>query len=265
MVKKNMGRHTKSNKFFQKKTSSTRKLFSKDLEKVTNAEMAESLNDFFVNTRSSVEGKIPKSNKHFSSCLGSENNKSIFFKPCTPTEIWTIINNMKSAKSCGPNSVSVNLLIEFSHILVHPLASIINLSLTQGVFPSLNREAAVCPIHKKGDKCKCEDHRPISFLPNISKIFEDVTFTSLDNFLNISEIMYKFQFGFRKNYSTNHALLSIVEQIRGALDKNMFTCGVFIDLEKAFDTVNHQILISKLNHYGIRGSGKQMVFILFIE
>ena len=78
-------------------------------------------------------------------------------------------------------------------------------------------------------------------------------YTRLDTFLSLSEIIYKFQFGFRKQYSTNHALLSIVEQIRSALDKNMFTCGVFIDLEKAFDTVNHQILLSKLNHYGIRG------------
>ena len=183
------------------------------MEKVTNAEIVEPLNYFFVNIGSSVEAKIPKSHKHFSSFLGSENKKSIFFKPCTPTEIWTIINNMKSTKSCGPNSISVNLLIEFSHILVHPLASIINLSLTQGVFPSLNKEADVCPIHKKGDKCKCENYRPISLLPNISKIFERVMFTRLGNFLNISEIMYKFQFGFRKNYLTNHALLSIVGQI----------------------------------------------------
>ena len=78
-------------------------------------------------------------------------------------------------------------------------------------------------------------------------------FTRLDNFLDISEIMYQFQFGFRKNYSTNHALLSIIEQIRGAPDKNLFTCGFFIILEKAFYIVNHQILISKLKHYGIRG------------
>ena len=65
--------------------------------------------------------------------------------------------------------------------------------------------------------------------------------------------MYKYQFGFRKGYSTNQALLSIVEQIRNALDNKVFTCGVFIDLVKAFDTVNHQILLSKLDHYGIRG------------
>ena len=77
-------------------------------------------------------------------------------------------------------------------------------------------------------------------------------YSRLDNFLTTSEIIYKFQFGFRKQYSTNHALLSIVEQIRRALDSKMFTCGFFIDLEKAFDTVNHKILLSKLKH-GIRG------------
>ena len=74
-------------------------------------------------------------------------------------------------------------------------------------------------------------------------------YNRLDNFLSTSEIIYKFQFGFRKQYSTNHALLSIVEQIRTALDNNTFSCGVFIDL----DTVNHQILSTKLYHYGIRG------------
>ena len=78
-------------------------------------------------------------------------------------------------------------------------------------------------------------------------------YTRLEDFLKTSEILYKFQFGFRKTYSTNHALLSIVEKIRNSLDKNMYTCGIFIDLEKAFDTVNHQIILSKLNHYGIRG------------
>ena len=164
---------------------------------------------------------------------------------------------MKSTgMSCGPNSTSTNLLIEFSEMFVYPLVSIINLSLTRGIFPSLNKEADGCPIHKKDEKYRCENYRPISLLPNISKIFERVMYSRLDNFLNMSEIIYKFQFGFRKNYSTNHALLRKIEQIRGALDKNMFTCGVFIDLEKAFDTVNHQILVSKLNHYGIRVANK---------
>ena len=87
------------------------------------------------------------------------------------------------------------------------------MSLKQGLFPSLNKEADVCPIHKKNEKTRCENYRPISLLPNISKIFERVMYTRLDSFLNLSEIIYKFQFGFRKNYSTNHALLGIVEEI----------------------------------------------------
>ena len=85
-------------------------------------------------------------------------------------------------------------------------------------------------------------------------------YNRLDNFLSTSEIIYKFQFGFRKQYSTNHALLSIIEQIRTALDNNTFSCGVFIDLEKAFDTVNHQILLTKLYHYEIRGVANKWLY-----
>ena len=76
----------------------------------------------------------------------------------------------------------------------------------------------------------------------------------IENFLKSSDILYKYQFGFRRQHSTNHGLLSIVEKIRSSLDKKMYTCGIFIDLEKAFVTVNHKIILSKLNHYGIRGT-----------
>ena len=78
-------------------------------------------------------------------------------------------------------------------------------------------------------------------------------YTRIEEFLKTSDILYKYQFGFRKQHSTNHALLSIIEQIRNSLDKKMYACGVFVDLEKAVDTVNHKILLSKLDHYGIRG------------
>ena len=190
--------------------------------------MAESLNDFFVNIGSPVESKIPKSKQHFVSYLGESNNKSIFLQPCSYTEILHIINEMKSSKASGPNSIATNLLMEFSHFLVFPLVVLINMSFEEGVFPSLNKEADVCPNFKKFDRNKCENYRPISLLSNISKIFECVMHTHLENFLNLSEILYRFQFGFRKGFSTNHALLSIVEQIRSALDKkNVHMRGLY--------------------------------------
>ena len=131
------------------------------------------------------------------------------------------------------------------------------MSLKEDIFPSLNKEATVCPIHKKNDKTYCGNYRPISLLSNISKLFQRIMYVRIENFLKSSDILYKYQFGFRKQYSTNHALLSIVEQIRTSLDNKMYSCGVFIDLEKAFDTVNHQILLSKLDNYGIRGVANQ--------
>ena len=75
----------------------------------------------------------------------------------------------------------------------------------------------------------------------------------LNSFLEANSIFYEQQFGFRNNHSTNHALIQITEKIRQALDKNEYACGTFIDLQKAFDTVNHEILLKKLEHYGIRG------------
>ena len=111
----------------------------------------------------------------------------------------------------------------------------------------------MCALSLKKMKKLCGNYRPISLLSNLSKVFERVMYTRTVKFLEKYNVIYKLQFGFRKHYSTNHALLSIAESIRKALDNKEYTCGVFVDLEKAFDTVSHSILLSKLNHYGIRG------------
>ena len=229
------------------------KLIYNNETKVSNIDIAESLNILFVYIGSRLNDKIPKSKKTFSFYLSDANNKSIFLKPCTTNEILLLINTMKASKASGPNGFSTILIIQFSGALIDPLVSIINMSLSEGIFPNLLKEARVCPTYKKDEVTKCENYRPISLLSNISKLFERVMYNRLEEFLKSSEVFYKCQFGFRKHYSTNLALISIVEKIRDALAKNMYTCGVFIDLEKAFDTINHQILLSKLYHYGIRG------------
>ena len=150
--------------------------------------MAESLDDFFIHVGSTLEKKIPKSNKTFTSYLGNANNNSIFLKPCDNTELLLIVNGMNSPKACGPNSFQTNLLVEFANELINSLVSIINMSLKEGVFPSLNKVSTVCPVHKKDEMTKCANYRPISLLSNISKIFKRIMYIRLEDFLKTSEI-----------------------------------------------------------------------------
>ena len=109
-------------------------------------------------------------------------------------------------------------------------------------------------MHKKESKLDFLNYRPISLLSVLSKIYEKLIYRRIYDYLNRYNFIYNKQFGFRSNYSTNHALISITEHIRERLDSGHYVCGVFVDLEKAFDTVNHEILCEKLNHYGLRGN-----------
>ena len=115
-----------------------------------------------------------------------------------------------------------------------------------GVFPSVLKTTKVVPVFKKDSKLDYSNYCPISLLSNIEKILEKLMYKRLYTFLN-NNIIYNVQFGFRQQYSTSH------ENIRKALSDGNIYCGVFMDLQKAFDTVDHQILISKSNHYGIWG------------
>ena len=120
------------------------------------------------------------------------------------------------------------------------------------VFPDELKIARVIPLYKSGDKNDISNYRPISLLPMLSKIFEKLIHSRLTNFFEETNVLYNKQFGFRKEHSTVHALNTAITQIINSLNNNEVVVGVFLDFSKAFDTVMHNILISKLEHYGIR-------------
>lgn len=137
--------------------------------------------------------------------------------------------------------------------ICEPLAHIINTSFMTGVVPSQLKVAKVIPVFKKGDSSFVSNYRPISILTCFPKIFEKCVYALTIKFLDKFSILSNSQFGFRSKHSTSHALLDFTDKVSKAIDDSKHTLGIFLDLSKAFDTINHDILLHKLSYYGIRG------------
>ena len=118
------------------------------------------------------------------------------------------------------------------------------ISFSSGIYPTLLKPAKVIPIHKKDSKLECSNYRPIPLLTNIDKILEKLMHKRLSNVLDKNEFIYSLQFEFRQNYSTSYALIHFTETMRQPLDQGLFSCGIFVDLQKAFDKVNHDICLA---------------------
>ena len=179
--------------------------------------------------------------------------KTFFAFECDAVEIECLISTLNPRKGIGPHSIPTELLLLLKNEISHPLSILFNISLNTGTFPKVLKLSETIPVYKKGSKLEACNYLPISLLSNLNKLFEKIMFTRVYHFLEINNSIYDLQFGFSSKHSTNHALIESTEKIRNALDNHELGCGVFVDLQKAFDTVNHKILIDKLDYYGIRG------------
>ena len=216
--------------------------------------VAETFNNYFSSIASELQNKIHYYGKDFSTFLENSNPHNLFIKPTNIVEVINNINDLSSNKALGPNSLPTDIFHLIKLSVAQPLVNIINLSFQKGIYIDLLKISKVIPIFKdKGSDLDFINYRPISLLSNINKIIEKLMHERLFTFLEKHKCIYDLQFGFRSGHSTTHALMDLTEDIRKAIDDNMFAVGVFIDLQKAFDTVDHDILLKKLEHYGIRG------------
>ena len=219
-------------------------------------EIIEEFNHFFVNIGKNLatDSDIPYDS--YSDYFSKLPNLTFKFKLVTEDEVLKKISNIQPKSSCGFDGISTNFLKKYSNVLYKPLTIIINQSLITGIFPDNLKTAKVIPIYKeKGlDINSLNSYRPISILPSISKIFEKIIYDQVYSHFTDFDLFHHSQYGFRTNHSTEHAIIELTEKIHKYLDKNITPIATFMDLSKAFDTINHSIMLHKLNKYGFKNT-----------
>ena len=218
-------------------------------------QIADEMGQFFSTIGSKYAKKIPASNTKINDYLKviPRNVKNIFLKPTNGDEVKMLISKLPNKKSSGYDNIDNILLKSIKNVVSENLTSLFNLSMSNGVFPEQMKLAEVVPLYKSKERFLTSNYRPISLLITISKILEKVVHKRTYEFLNKHNQFYNSQYGFRSHHSCENAIAELVGNILKNKENGKITISLFLDLLKAFDSLQHETLLKKLEIYGIRG------------
>jgi hypothetical protein len=236
------------------KSSNVKDLFINNQLVSDPVHIANFLNNYFTNVASKIVADIEPTDRPPDGNIQFNENVISFSKnPITFSEIKEACDQLQSKTSPDFEGISLYFVKKVIYAIATPILHVFRQSLCTGIVPSQFKIAKVVPVFKSGDKTNPDNYRPISLLSSFSKILEKVVSIRLTNFLENEKILTTFQFGFRSSHSTAHAMVHFLNNISKALNEKKHIIAIFCDLRKAFDTVDHDILLKKLYKMGIRG------------
>ena len=224
--------------------------------------IAESFNEYFVNIGPKLASEASEeflaqhaTNYNPSPTIDPITDSPFYFHHIHIDNIAQALMGLKPNKCTGLDKIPAKVLRLSADIIAPSLTYIFNLSLDTGIYVDEWKRAQVIPIYKSEDRRKCENYRPISILPIVSKVFEREVFRQLYGYLSVNSLLSKFQSGFRPKHSTLSALIRMCDDLLKNMDNGELNCVVFLDVRKAFDSINHEILLDKMhNFFGITGT-----------
>ena len=222
-------------------------------------QLVSKFNQYFNSLGPNLASKIvPPNNLDYTHYLNEIESPNFQFHDVTEAQVDKIIRNLPNKTSTGFDGISNKFVKQIKNCIIKPLTCIINQTLQKGIFPTKLKIAKIIPVFKKDDPQNLENYRPISVLPSMSKIFEKVILLQLQSHFLDFKLLYPSQYGFRERHSTEYAAIENIDRIANNLENKSLPLNIFLDLSKAFDTLDHSILLSKLSKYGITGSALEL-------